>query len=144
MSKKRRSVFLKELRRNKQYMKYIHTSMLNSRFAGFIAVLCILFTVAEYHTGGAFSGFIVALLIYLLNYIAVLYTASPVFAMRGKVMQKVIRGEYVDYMVENNLTVRSITVSDTGYDIGDEVFLYRFKPCFFFSMNETGIAPAGR
>ena len=142
MSETRKNNFLKELRRNKEYMLFLHTSMLNSRFTWFIAALCVLFTVAEYHTGGAFSGFMIAILLYLLNYLAVLFTAAPAFAMKGRIRSKVVYGEYVDYTVGNSHAVRKVLSEKTDYQIGDEVYLYRFRPCFYFSEDKTGMAAA--
>lgn len=142
MSKTRKNNFLKELRQNKEYMLFLHTSLLNSRFTWFVAALCILFTVAEYHTGGAFSGFMIAILIYLLNYLAILYTAAPAFAMKGRIQRKVIYGEYVDYTVENSHITRKVLSEKTDYQVGDEVWLYRFNPCFFISEDKTGMASA--
>ena len=121
-------------------MLFVHRAMLNSKFTWFIVAIGIVFTIAEYHTGGAFSGFMIGILLYLLNYLMVLHTAAPVFAMKGRVLRKVVYAEYVDYIVENNRTVRSVISENADYNIGDEVYLYRFRPCFYFSQDKTGMA----
>ncbi len=144
MSEIRKNNFLKELRQNKDYMLFIHTSLLNSRFTWLVAAFGVLLTVAEYQTGGAFSGLMFAFLIYLLNYLVILYTAAPVFAMKGRVLTKVVHEEYVDYIIENRQTVKQVISDRTDYEIGDEVYLYRFRPCFFFSQERTGMAAACR
>ena len=144
MSEVRKDRFLKELRQNKEYMYFVHTAMLTSKFTWFVAALCVLFTVAEYHTGGAFSGFMIAILMYLLNYLAVLYTASPAFAMKGHILKKIDHDEYVDYVVQNSHIIKIVTSEKDSYNVGDEVYLYRFRPCFYFSQDKTGMAFAGK
>ena len=141
MSEIRKNNFLKELRQNREYMFFIHSSLLNSKFTWLIVISCVLFTAAEHRTGGAFPGIMMAILIYLLNYIALLYTAEPSFAMRGSILRKVVYAEYADYTVENGQTVRKVISERTDYNIGDEVYLFRFRPCFFLSQYRTGMAP---
>ena len=142
MSEIRKNYFLKELRRNREYMAFVHSAMLNSRFPWIVAALATVCSIAEYRTGGAFSAFMAAALLYLLNYLAVLYTAEPVFAMKGRVLLKIVREEYVEYTVANSRIVKRVTSTNTQYEPGEEVCLFRFRPCFFIGDERTGMASA--